>query len=369
MKRFTGHAEDWGAFMDVKEWPAIINPRKYAGQRVIVGTVTDGCNPLEEKFGETRLLLEQMKDSGTDILICTKSDLVPRDMDLLREINQKSPFTVSWSVNTPDEDFKNDMDAAVSIERRLAAMKQVCDAGIRTVCFISPVFPGLTDMEAIFERAKDQCDLVWLENLNLRGGFKKIIMIALGKSILNRNRSTMKSTANATAPILKCWKRKPRNWRPKTAAVSRITKRPTSGYSRGIISSILPPPIRIIKRYPIVIENVYRERIIACPSFFNREYPNGSVYMLYTPAGSCRTLCRPILRHGGQACFPQIPYHSLGSNSRGSFRILCRHTIRLFQELADADLCCRWGRINRACDHLLRCLAINGKICVRLLSF
>ena len=167
MKRFTGHTEDWGTFMDVKEWPAITNPQKYAGQKVIVGTVTDGYNPLEEKFGKTRLLLEQLKDSGADILICTKSDLVLRDMDLLTEINKR---------NTLDENFKNDMDAAVSIERRLAAMKQVYDAGIRTVCFISPVFPGITDIEAIFERAKDQCDLVWLENLNLRGGFKKTIM-------------------------------------------------------------------------------------------------------------------------------------------------------------------------------------------------
>ena len=176
MKRFTGHTEDWGTFMDVKEWPAIIHPRKYAGQKVIVGTVTDGYNPLEEKFGKTRLLLEQLKDSGADILICTKSDLVLRDLDLLQEINKRNQLTVSWSVNTLDEDFKNDMDAAVSIERRLAAMKQVYDAGIRTVCFISPVFPGITDIEAIFERAKDQCDLVWLENLNLRGGFKKTIM-------------------------------------------------------------------------------------------------------------------------------------------------------------------------------------------------
>ena len=176
MKRFTGHTEDWGTFMDVKEWPAITNPQKYAGQKVIVGTVTDGYNPLEEKFGKTRLLLEQLKDSGADILICTKSDLVLRDMDLLTEINKRNRLTVSWSVNTLDENFKNDMDAAVSIERRLAAMKQVYDAGIRTVCFISPVFPGITDIEAIFERAKDQCDLVWLENLNLRGGFKKTIM-------------------------------------------------------------------------------------------------------------------------------------------------------------------------------------------------
>ena len=117
-----------------------------------------------------------MKDSGADILICTKSDLVLRDMDLLKEIGRNGRLTVSWSVNTLDEDFKNDMDEAVSIERRLDAMKKVYDSGIRTVCFISPVFPGITDIEAIFDRAKDRCDLIWLENLNLRGGFKKTVM-------------------------------------------------------------------------------------------------------------------------------------------------------------------------------------------------
>ncbi len=176
MKRFTGHNEEWGTFMDVKEWPKIKNPRKYAGQKVVIGTVTDGYNPLEETFKNTRRILEELKDSGAEILICTKSDLVLRDLDLLKEINKKNRLTVSWSVNTLDENFKNDMDAAVSIERRLAAMEQVYDAGIRTVCFISPVFPGITDIEAIFEKVKDRCDLIWLENLNLRGGFKADIM-------------------------------------------------------------------------------------------------------------------------------------------------------------------------------------------------
>lgn len=176
MKRFTGHTEDWGTFLDVKEWPEIKNPGKYAGQKVIIGTVTDGYLPQEKTYCRTRKILEELKDSGADILICTKSDLVLRDLGLLKEINEKNRLTVSWSVNTLDEDFCEDMDDAVSIERRLAAMKTVYDAGIRTVCFISPVFPGLTDIEAIIDRARDQCDLVWLENLNLRGGFKKTIM-------------------------------------------------------------------------------------------------------------------------------------------------------------------------------------------------
>ena len=156
MKRFTGHKEEWGTFLDVKHWPEIKNPKKYAGQRVVIGSVTDGYNPQEERFGNTRKLLEQLVGSDADILICTKSDLVVRDVDLLKKLGK---VTVSWSINTLDERFK-----------------KVYDAGIRTVCFVSPVFPGITDFEAIFERVKDQCDLFWLENLNLRGGFKKTIM-------------------------------------------------------------------------------------------------------------------------------------------------------------------------------------------------
>ena len=54
MKRFTGHTEEWGTFLDVKHWPEIKNPKKYAGQRVVIGSVTDGYNPQEEQFGNTR---------------------------------------------------------------------------------------------------------------------------------------------------------------------------------------------------------------------------------------------------------------------------------------------------------------------------
>lgn len=173
MKRFTGHTEPWGTFLDIKHWPAIKNPRKYKGQRVVIGSVTDGYLPQEKEIRNTRRILEQLKNSGAEILICTKSDLVLRDIDLLKEMGK---VTVSWSINTLDEKFQADMDQAVSIIRRLEAMKQVYEAGIRTVCFISPVFPGITDFEKIFERVKDQCDLVWLENLNLRGGFKQEIL-------------------------------------------------------------------------------------------------------------------------------------------------------------------------------------------------
>ena len=173
MKRFTGHTEPWGTFLDVKHWPAIKNPQKYKGQRVVIGSVTDGYLPQEAQFQNTRKLLEQLRGSEAEILICTKSDLVIRDIDLLKELGK---VTVSWSINTLDEDFKNDMDNAVSIARRLAAMEAFYRAGIRTTCFVSPIFPGITDAEAIIRRVKGQCHLIWLENLNLRGSFKTVIM-------------------------------------------------------------------------------------------------------------------------------------------------------------------------------------------------
>ena len=87
----------------------------------IVAGVLPGYNPQEEQFGNTRKLLEQLIGSDADILICTKSDLVVRDIDLLKKLGR---VTVSWSINALDENFKNDMDSASSIERRIAARKQ-----------------------------------------------------------------------------------------------------------------------------------------------------------------------------------------------------------------------------------------------------
>lgn len=80
-----------------------------------------------------------------------------------------------------DESFKNDMDMAVSIERRIAAMKKCHDEGIRTTCFISPIFPEITDVFAVIEKIKGFCDYIWLENLNLRGGFKADIINYIGE--------------------------------------------------------------------------------------------------------------------------------------------------------------------------------------------
>ena len=173
MKRFTNHPEPWGEFVDVKCWPEIKNPKRYAGKEAFIGSVTDPYQPLEAKYCKTRQLLEQLQGSGISVSIATKSDLVLRDLDLIKTFPNAR---VSWSVNTLDEDFRKEMDRGVSIERRIEAMRQFYEADVQTTCFISPIFPGITDVEAIINRAKGFCNLVWLENLNLRGDYKGRIL-------------------------------------------------------------------------------------------------------------------------------------------------------------------------------------------------
>ncbi|HIT50201.1 MAG TPA: radical SAM mobile pair protein B [Candidatus Pelethenecus faecipullorum] len=173
MKRFTNHLEPWGTFVDVKYWEKISNPKKYAGKDLFIGSVTDPYMPLEEKYKRTRTFLEEMQGSSCTISIATKSDLVVRDLELIQTFPEAR---VSWSINTLDEEFRKEMDQSVSIERKIEAMKKFHHAGIRTTCFISPIFPGITDVKEIILKTKNHCNLIWLENLNLRGDYKNRIL-------------------------------------------------------------------------------------------------------------------------------------------------------------------------------------------------
>ena len=137
MKRFTNHRETWGEFVDVKNWTPIKNPQKYSEKEFFIGSVTDPYQPCEEKFKRTRAFLEQMINSNCKISIATKSDLVTRDIDLIKKFPESR---VSFSINTLDEKFRAEMDCALSIERR------------------------------------NFCNLIWLENLNLRGNYRVKIL-------------------------------------------------------------------------------------------------------------------------------------------------------------------------------------------------
>lgn len=171
LKDWTGHEnERWGEYIDVKNWKPLTDKQKKAlnGKSIFISSATDPYQPIESEHKRTRRLLEELVGVGADISIITKSALVLRDWELLKDLNA----SVALSINTLDEWFGNDMDMASSIEDRIRTLKTLHEKGVHAVCFISPIFPGITDVPAIIKMVTGKCDAVWVEHLVLNGDYK-----------------------------------------------------------------------------------------------------------------------------------------------------------------------------------------------------
>lgn len=173
MKRFTGHSEEWGTFIDIKRCSKPISKKRLEGKTVFLASVTDCYNPYEEKYCITQSVLKQLLEAECRVSISTKSSLILRDMELLKQFKDLS---VAISMNTLDESFRSDMDNAGSIEERLNTLKTLHENGIHTVLFMSPIFPQITDYKEIIEKSMLFVDEYWFENLNLRGEYKAKIL-------------------------------------------------------------------------------------------------------------------------------------------------------------------------------------------------
>ncbi len=114
-----------------------------------------------------------MVDIDCTVNISTKSSLILRDINLLKQFKN---LTVSLSINTLNEDFRNDMDNASSVAERLNTLKVLHENGIHTVLFMSPIFPGITNFREIIEASVMFVNEYWFENLNLRGNYKGKIL-------------------------------------------------------------------------------------------------------------------------------------------------------------------------------------------------
>ena len=173
MKRFTGHKENWGDFIDIKRCNKPIDLKKISGKKVFLSSVTDCYNQYEKDYCITRNILEQLVDSDCNLSISTKSKLILRDIDLLKQMKN---LIVCMSINTLNEKFRSDMDNASTIKERMDTLKELHNNGIYTVLFMSPIFPYITEWKEIIDQTKDYVDEYWFENLNLRGNYKKEIL-------------------------------------------------------------------------------------------------------------------------------------------------------------------------------------------------
>jgi DNA repair photolyase len=132
--------------------------KNYLCRPIAFGTNTDPYQPIEGKWRITRGCIEVLKECDHPLTITTKSSRVTRDIDLLAPMAAKGLTGVMLSITSLDPRIAMTLEPrAPHPERRLAAMRQLSDAGIPTFLSISPVVPAITDheMEHIMERAAE----------------------------------------------------------------------------------------------------------------------------------------------------------------------------------------------------------------------
>lgn len=175
MKRFAGHPDDeWGTFVDVRVNIAEVLAKqmkspKYRGEQIHIGTVTDPYQPVEKKYGLTRKVLEILADYKNPISVLTKSDLVLRDIDLLKKFKE---IDVNFTINTLDEEWRGGVEpGSPPIKHRLDAAKKLSEEGIDVFMMVGPYWPIFTDTEKLFEEFKKAgVKHVFSESMNTIGG-------------------------------------------------------------------------------------------------------------------------------------------------------------------------------------------------------
>lgn len=164
MKRFTGHSERWGEFVDVKiNAPELLAKeivKKRVG-RVWVSGVCDPYQTVEKKYKLTKNCLEILVENGWPVTIQTKSPLVLRDSGILEKSKEAE---VGFSITTAEERIRKLFEpGAPPIKERLDALDVLHSKGIKTFAMIAPVLPGAG---GLVKALADKVDYVLVDRLN-----------------------------------------------------------------------------------------------------------------------------------------------------------------------------------------------------------
>ncbi|MBR4461029.1 MAG: radical SAM protein [Erysipelotrichaceae bacterium] len=123
--------------------------RKKRSKGVIgLGSMSDTYNPLEKEYEQTRGALKLIRNYGFGTAIDTKSDLILRDIDLLKEIKEQNNVIIKITVTTPHDELAGIIEPHVCVSsRRFETIKELSDNGIFTGILMMPVLPFITDKE------------------------------------------------------------------------------------------------------------------------------------------------------------------------------------------------------------------------------
>lgn len=166
-------------------------------KRCMIGTggMSDPYLPLEKELCLTRRCLELIAEYGFGAAIQTKSDLILRDIDLLKQINDRTKAVVEMTLTTADESLCKIVEPGVcTTKRRFEVLCRMQEAGIPTVVWLSPILPFLNDSEENILGILDYCR---------RAGVYGIINFGMGLTLRDGDRQYFYKKLDEHFPGLK----------------------------------------------------------------------------------------------------------------------------------------------------------------------
>jgi DNA repair photolyase len=177
MRRYSGHKEAWGEFVDVKvNAPEVLKGQLDKAKKgtVWISSVCDPYQPLEAKYLLTRRCLKELAKTQLPVNIQTKSTLVLRDLDLFQEFEE---IEVGFTITTSDEKVAELFEPKASpVKERLSALEKIHAKRIKTYAFIGPLLPG--NPEKLIEHLEGKVDRVLIDRMNylhsIRGFYREM---------------------------------------------------------------------------------------------------------------------------------------------------------------------------------------------------
>jgi len=165
MKRYSGHKEPWGEFVDVKiNAPELLEKRLARAKKGVVwiSSVCDPYQPLEKTYALTRRCLKVLAAKQFPVNIQTKSTLILRDLDILQAFEH---VEAGFTITTDDEAVARQFEpGAPPIKQRIAALKKLRSAGVATFAMVAPLLPG--NPHNLIGYLEDAADRVLIDRMN-----------------------------------------------------------------------------------------------------------------------------------------------------------------------------------------------------------
>ena len=165
MRRYSGHSEAWGKFIDVKvNAPEVLKKQLDKAKKgtVWISSVCDPYQPIEAKYKLTRRCLKELVKKQFPVNIQTKSKLALRDLDLFQDFEE---IEVGFTITTNDGKVAKLFEPrATPVKERLKALGKIHSSGIKTFAFIGPLLPG--NPEKLIEELKEKVDKVFVDRMN-----------------------------------------------------------------------------------------------------------------------------------------------------------------------------------------------------------